>query len=81
MRKSAVNLISPSSRSSQAYVSIASEKRTKLNPFGGIWAFIASWRSLPPYELASYPLMFASVPMRSKPRTSAAITYGKSAIS
>lgn len=63
MRKSAVNLISPSSRSSHAHVSIASEKRTKLNPFGGIWAFIASWRSLPPYELASYPLMFASVPM------------------
>lgn len=30
--------------------------------------FIASWRSLPPYELVSYPLMFASVLM---------LAYGK----
>lgn len=33
--------------------------------FGGFrpFQFLATWRSLPPYELASYPLMFASVPM------------------
>ncbi len=30
---------------------------------GRVLAFLATWRSLPPYELASYPLMFASVPM------------------
>jgi len=27
------------------------------------FVFLATWRSLPPYEMASYPLMFASVPM------------------
>src|SRR5687768_18424539 len=29
----------------------------------GVVRFLAGWRSLPPYELASYPLMFASMPM------------------
>src|SRR5579871_4682086 len=30
---------------------------------GRVWGFLAKWRSLPPYELGSYLLMFAAAPM------------------
>lgn len=39
-----------------------------IGPLRRLIDFVSGWRSLPPYELVSYVLMFASVPM---------LAYGK----
>lgn len=41
----------------------AAPPRPRSNLLKRIARFVATWRSLPPYELVSYPLMFAAVPM------------------